>query len=299
MELSHTGRLATLMTTAVFVFAGCGGTTGAVPQAGAKGAAISKGAYSGALLYATYYSQSAVEVFTYPGGRLVQTLKLSSPAWGICSDNSGNVFMPAFDGDVYEYAHGANKPKATLGISGSDERANACAVDPATNNLAVDYYPEGSGGGFNGVAVFPNESGTPILYNNMSRGAWNWIGYDDSSDLFISGQTIFERMAMWDLPAGSTQILAVDIQNNSFQGPGQVQWDGKYITVQTAEDYQETARFTFSTQGVSRPGYISGTVVGVTPYDCNDASQSWIQASTLIISCTSKHDHYGSAGRQV
>jgi hypothetical protein len=199
--------------------------------------------------------------------------------------------MPAFNGNVYEYPHGATEPNATLGISGSGERATACAVDPETNNLAVDYFPEGSSGGFNGVAVFPNESGKPILYNNTSHGAWNWIGYDDNSDLFISGATTAEPLAIWELPAGSAQTLAVTIQNNRFGGPGQVQWDGKYVTVQTAEDSQEIARFTFSIQS----GYISGKVVGVTRYDCHSQGQSWIQASALIIPCESatKHRHYG------
>ncbi len=293
-------RYPAIVFVAIFALAACGGptgTTGTLPQANGTQASLSKDAYSGDLLYVTYPGQSVVEVFTYPKGQLVQTLSVGSPAYSICSDSSGNVFIPTWSGNVYGYAHGAKKPKVTLSIPGSDERASACAVDPLTDNLAVEFYPLGSG--FYGVAVFPNESGTATLYNNKFwASSWDFISYDDSSDLFMSGATDFQRVAMWELPAGGSQPLAVNILNGQFWSVGQVQWDGKYITLADTL-YDTISRFTFSTQGVSRPGYINGTVVGVTTFDKCDyrsVGQSWIQGSALIVPCAGPAGHYGVHG---
>src|ERR1700727_305617 len=100
MNRPITPRHAFIVSMAIALLAGCGGSQ---PLIGAPRAMLSaksaqagnplNGARSGDLLYVSENSQGAVEVFTYPSGRLVQTLSVLAP-WGLCSDSNGNVFIP-------------------------------------------------------------------------------------------------------------------------------------------------------------------------------------------------------------
>jgi hypothetical protein len=281
------GAVATLL-------AGCGGSqppigAGEVPKANrAQVAGISNDASSGDLLYVSEYAQGVVGAFTYPGGRLVQTLNVSGP-WGLCSDSNGDVFIPALgSNEVLEYRHGGKAPVATLQTSGE---AEACSVDPTTGNLAVLWF-DTSG---EAVSIFPNASGSPTSYWAPRGSVFWYCGYDDSGNLFIDGQSQSQPGAMWELPTGSTGFLTVDFTNTHFEGGTQVQWDGQYVTVEAAHTI---SRLTFSTQGVTQPGHINGTVVGVTTFEncLSYVYQSWIQGSELIVPCESIAHKYGVHG---
>ena len=62
------------------------------------------GTSSGDLIYVTGPAQTYV--ISYADGTLLQTLP--NTAFGICSDNAGNVFIP--NEHVWEYAHGQTTP---------------------------------------------------------------------------------------------------------------------------------------------------------------------------------------------
>jgi hypothetical protein len=155
-------------------------------------------------------------IFSYPDGTLINTFNSSGSA--ICSDNKGNVFLTK-DTTVDEYAHGATAPTATLALPG--KLAIGCAVDPQTNNLAVVF--ESSGGD---VAIFPNEGGTPSVFS--SQIASIYCGYDNSGNLFVNGFS-GQHYQFSELPKGSNVFTKLSI-SDSVGTPGQVQWDGQYIT---------------------------------------------------------------------
>lgn len=261
--------------------AGCAGaqTQGAVPLV-SNATAVSKDVYSGNLLYVSEDDQGAVEVFTDPGGQLVQTLTISGP-WGLCSDSNGDVFIPSLATDeILEYRHGAKRPFQILQAGG---RAESCSVDPTTGNLAVVWYDSEA----EGVGIFPNASGSPTNYYAPWGSVFWYCGYDGSGNLFIDGEGQSQfKQPMWELPAGSSQLLTIDFPHQQFDGGTEVQWDGQYITVQTS--YKTISRLAFSSQGGTLPDHITGNIVGVTTYEnCVAVGQSWIQGSTLIVPCES------------
>jgi hypothetical protein len=227
MNLSQV-RNALTRCVAVAMLAGCGGSQ---PPVGAPGAmaqshaiaARAKKSISGELLYVGEQNESGeVLVFSYPKGNLVQTLTgFGAPTWFLCSDSSGDIFVPTTNGEsagyVYEFAHGGSQPIETLTDPGPGY-AQSCSVDPTTGNLAV---ANGSN-----VAVYPNAQGTPIVYEASDVGASD-CAYDDSGDLFVDGHTYDTKIA--ELPAGGSGFS--DIALSKAIGTDHLQWWNKRLVI--------------------------------------------------------------------
>jgi hypothetical protein len=221
-------RCALTSCVATAMLAGCGGSqppigaAAAMPQTSGIATHADRGkswmleeATSEDLIYATGGCGYTC-VLSYPNGKLVGTL--AATGVGLCSDEQGNVFFP--DGStVTEYAHGGTNPIATLYLPGSE--AHNCSVDPVTNNLAVPFGSSGSN-----VAIFPNETGTPTLFDSPVGPLY--CGYDGSGNLFVDGEAN-NNYAIAELPYGGTLFSQLSIEQSVGQ-PGQLQWDGSYIT---------------------------------------------------------------------
>ena len=236
MELSRVGRA--LTTAVIFVLAGCGGAgttapVGATMQSRAHQASGSwmlpeaKGEdliYVSSLDYYPPSSTSSVYVFSYPGASLVGTLTGFQYVGGLCTDSSGNVWITDGTGEVsngviYEYAHGATTPKATLEDA---DRPMDCSWDPSSGNLAVSGEAR-----FGNVAVYPNGSGEPTYYSTEGFvGPWiYYITYDGSGNLYFANP---KRKPAW-LPEGGSNVMHFYISPRWNHGG--LQWDGKYFTV--------------------------------------------------------------------
>lgn len=140
----------TLSIGAAALIAGCGGfqspigASGIMPQsrsltthAKTGGSWMLPDTASEDLLYAS--GEEDVDVLSYPKGGVVGQLKFQGGAYGLCSDRSGDVFIPVWSSQsnsnyIYEYAHGGSEPIATLTDSGVPF---GCVVDPTTGNLAA------------------------------------------------------------------------------------------------------------------------------------------------------------------
>jgi hypothetical protein len=260
---------------AALLTAGCAklppqdGMPGLIPQSRSvarQGERISwmlPGSSSGALIYAVDGCGGTC-VVSYPAGNLVGSLTTSGSA--ICSDSSGNVFIPE-NSTVTEYAHGATSPTATLSLPGYS--ADGCSVDPQSNNLAVVF---GSSEG--NVAIFANEQGIPAVYSSGIDSLY--CGYDGKGNLFVDGyKEPYNGLA--ELPKGSATFTVLSITDLPGT-PGQVQWDGKYITYQDRSPQNTT---------ISRLA-ISGSVasiVGTTTFSGirHRSSQSWLYGSNVLI----------------
>lgn len=274
------------------LLAGCGGAQSpALPQApSAHVQAHRVSASSGDLLYVVNGTYSDVEVFTYPNGKHVETLTGLSEPSEACSDDNGNVFVTNYNDPpaVYEFHHGAKKPTQVLSVSSN---ALSCAVDPMTNNLAVSYI--------DGIAVFPNEFGTPTLYPSAIYEYFGSISYDGSGNLFVDGSYQNKYFRIWELPVGEGSFLNVRFPKGQLDGyEAQIQWDGQYITLEDTL-YNTILRVEFSSEGVPQPGYVNGTVVGDIAFDnCfgNTDGLSWIQGSALIVPCETITRKYGVHG---
>jgi hypothetical protein len=276
MRISGLSRSALTSCVAAALLAACGGSQppigapGAMPQSHAivthaerGGSWMLPGTSGKDLIYAVGGCNHTC-IFSYPDGKLVGTLSNAGAA--VCSDIRGNVFI-TLDRTVTEYAHGAAYPTATLNLP--SDRAAGCAVDPVTNNLAVLYA--GSSGA--NVAVFPNEGGTPALYQSPV-GGWS-CGYDDAGNLFVDGYTD-SGYGFAELPTGSSSFTSISI-DQSVGTPGQVQWDGKYITY---ED-RESGDVKISQLSISGS---AATIVGTTKFKLHStATASWIFGNGVIV----------------
>lgn len=171
-----------------------------------SGQAQVKKSDSGELLYASQNEGSQfakVFVFSYPQGKLVQTLSFPQAPWFMCSDSSGDVFIPTTEltsaGVIYEFAHGGSQPIQALTDPGPGY-AQACSVDPTTGNLAVANGPN--------VAVYAPGQGTPTIYEASDVGAKD-CAYDNSGDLFVGSDDYVGKIAK--LPAGGTSFSDITL----------------------------------------------------------------------------------------
>jgi hypothetical protein len=262
------------------MLADCGGSQppigapGAMPQTSAlathadRGKSwMAPGIASGDLLYATGGCGGTC-VISYPQGQIVGSIAISGGVWGDCSDSAGDVFVTN-DSQLLEYAHGGTTPVATLSLPGS--QATGCAIDPSTGNLAVVFV-----GGSVNVAVFPDAAGTPALYDSHLTSAY--CGYDNASNLFVSGVGRNEG-GISELPNGASDFSVLAVKGKGSLGnPGQVQWDGTYMT------YEGSTQSDIKVSRIEISGS-TAKVIGTTHFKgkLRNAYQSWIYANQILI----------------
>jgi hypothetical protein len=207
---------------------------------------------SGELLYASEEEGNDVVVFSYPQGGLVETLTgFAYPPEFMCSDGSGDVFVPTTDlkspGYIYEFAHDGSQPTEVLTDPGPGY-AMSCSVDPTTGNLAV-------ANGYN-VAVYPDAQGTPTIYEASDVGAWD-CAYNDSGDLFVDGYTYQGKIA--ELPAGGTSFS--DIALSEQMNTAHLQWRGKRLLIEEPPIGQHGPYQIFQVRISGSSGIVSGPVL--------------------------------------
>lgn len=277
---------------AAATLAGCGG---AQPLVGAPGTSPQSPAFASAaarakswmlpeakreaLLYADASAGSAhaVYVFSYPKGKLVGTISEPSAQYqlGLCSNARGDVFVTSlsndyFGGVVYEYAHGAAKPRETLYESGVWPWG--CAVDPTTGNLAVASINLDSLASW--VEVYQKAKGMPQDYYNEQIINYMFCSYDDKGNLFVDGTGSGSNAEFGELPKGGSTLMNVNLSRN-VHCCGQVQWDGRYVAI---DDQQAGAIYRLKVSGST------ATIVGTTRLQqwTDGSAQSWIQNNVVI-----------------
>jgi hypothetical protein len=187
---------------------------------------ISPDAVSQALLYVS--DERTVTVYSYPLGKLEETLKHFYLASGMCVDNKGDVFIVDTGyGKIFEYAHGGTKRVATLTSPTRDPVG--CSVDPTTGNLAVTSLGFGSSPT---IAIFKNARGKPTIYDDSAFYQFYFCSYDNSGNLFADGLTSAGsgHFGLTELPKGKTTPTNLSV-SQYVSWPGGVEWDGKHVLV--------------------------------------------------------------------
>jgi hypothetical protein len=277
MRVLDFSRHALTSCAAVAMLAGCGGSqppigaSGTMPQTWANATHAERGK-------SWMLPEAKVEDLIYAVGGCGGTCVISYPALkyvgaiptagdGICSDTHGNVFVTNTTG-VTEYAHAGTQPIATLTLPGGFISAGGCSVDPTTNNLAVVFRSSGAD-----IAVFPNEQGTPTLYGSGIDSTD--CGYDSKGNLYVDGYGANSTYVIAESDFGSNGFTAFRLPND-VGVPGQVQWDGTYVTYEGL-DKPMISRLTFSGSDVT-------VVSTVTLKDIRHRQAiSWIYGGNIVI----------------
>jgi hypothetical protein len=189
------------------------------------------------LLYVLNNAPGSVAVYSYPEGKLEGRI-LDVGAAGLCSDQSGHVFIPETN-EIREYLHGDTRPMRVLhnplgGIS------QFCAVDPVTGNLAVplEAYPR------LGVAIYSKVTGDAKIYvGDEVNGAYWSCTYDDQGNLFVASTSggLHLRPTLVELPKGGNRFRIIAWNGKPPDRLSSIQWDGKHIVAESLGSRPGTA----------------------------------------------------------
>jgi len=201
----------------------------------------SANAASGDLMYAASTDGRHIYIFSFPQGKLVH--QLTPPAGtislqGLCTDASGDVFVTSIskgkgsggsEGHLYEYAHGGTKILWTLDFF--DAAPFGCALDPKAKTIAISTIGLGSRNGE--VWTFTPGSSSGQQYSAYNTRNYFYCAYDGKGDLFVNGAGAGTQMYLDELVSGKSQMTELSLNKYvSVSGMGQLQWDGKNMTLE-------------------------------------------------------------------
>jgi hypothetical protein len=267
VSISRFCRYALIAVPLAAALAGCGGGTFA-PGPHAPGPTnrswADRQAKGETLLYVSDLGANAVDIYTYPDGKLVGNLHDFGSVAGLCADKTGDVFVVDEAGPVQVFAHGGSTPMRKLATKGAPY---GCAIDPTTGDLALtnlSSYLYGT------VSIYPKAQGRPKSYYNKTVSTTDFCSYDDKGNLFIDGGSTSAEFIVAELPKGKQSIGIFHPVKNVTRAGG-VQWDGTDIAF--ADDGGGVI------YRISESGAIKQTI---TLHDGTDVQGFWLDGSTLI-----------------
>jgi len=221
-----------------------------------------------ALLYVSS-DYSNEKVYSYPEGKLLQTLDIPGEPQALCTDKLGDVYIAESYGEsVAEYAPGGTEPIASWEFP--KVTPEACAVDRATGKVAV-------AGGNQKLVVFSPTTGNTTYYSNSAVENYFYATYDADQNLFVEVYTFGSGYELWELGKGSSKLKHVKLPFR-LCCPLDVQWDGKYLAI---EEKQSSLPATIDRLAVADyRAKVEGRVR--LTYTQSSTSQFWIAGSTLI-----------------
>jgi hypothetical protein len=250
----------------------CGGLNlvNAIPHNGAERPAKSK---APDLIYVagTQSEGDKVWILTLPDGKIKTTFEMpdvetlcsnrsTADVWIVASQQStGNTY-------AFKFAHGGTNPIGKIEIGTGDFYSGACAVDPASGNLAV-----GSAGFPPYVAIYGSKLAGHTLY---ASAYWpTGMAYDDDGDLFVDGYYgTAIPFAASELPKNGGTFKNIDLPAIA---PGGVAWDGKDIAIATGVS-SGAAIYRLSPNGAAAVSQV------VKPLDISRQAQFAVRGQLLV-----------------
>jgi hypothetical protein len=216
--------------------------------------------------YAPSFDDGSLAVFDYPkSDKQIGSIGDISEAQGECTNvlfGSGKkTFWVTSSGGLTtdEFKVGGSSPINALSAPSGDTPVG-CAIDPATGNLASTIINNGA------VVIYTKASGPGTVSQSPLIEAF-FAGYDTDSNLYVDGFNNQDEFGFVELKQGSSTWETLST-SNSIEFPGQVQFDGKYITVNDQEAHDI---FGYTCKGTSctlkRTVSLSGS---------SDCDQTWI-----------------------
>ncbi len=263
-------RLCATLAFVAAVLAGCGASHVAVPIEALPPAGISNASAPKSLLYVTDVGTDSVYVYSYPHGKLVNTLTGFNSPVRDCSDASGNVYVTNTESEeILEFAHAGKVPIATFGDPGY--LPWDCSVDPTSGTLAAVGYGK-SGSNTGSVAIYTGRSGSPKVLHARGVQAYLFCAYDDQGNLFVEGLDSTYSFVLIELRKGAAKFERIEIHQH-FGSWGGLQWDGKHLAIGDGT----TAIYDFAITGKTAKRVHTVPLKGSV-----DVAQFWIDGTTLI-----------------
>lgn len=211
--------------------------------------------------YVSNFYGSDVDGFVYPKGTTYDTLSGLSDPQGMCAETHRNKFWVTLTGaaEIEQFKIGDTTPLKTLSTSSVPGEVVGCSQDPTTGNVAGGMIGAGD------VAIFTGGTGTPESVSDGLEDTF-FVGYDNKGNLFADGEGS-TGVDLVEMPAGSSSFHRVNLPN-TIEFPGNVEWDGTYITV---NDQSAFAIYRYSISGST------ATLAGTVPLSgVEDCDQDWI-----------------------
>jgi hypothetical protein len=231
--------------------------------------------------YISSFDSSTILQFDYPKrDASIGTVSGVTDPSGECTDVLYGVGKKDFwvsaagSDELDEFAFGGTSPVKTL--SESTGEPAGCAIDPGTGNLAVAIL----GGG--DVVIFAKASGSGTAISDGLTSTY-FDGYDNKGNLYVDGVNASSVFQLVELPKGSSSFETVTL-SNTVVSPGQVQWDGKYITV---DDQSGKAIYGYTCSGTSCTLEQTVSLAG-----SGDCVQTWIAKGLVFCPDATNQEGY-------
>lgn len=216
--------------------------------------------------YFTDFNNSAAYEFDYPkSDSSIGSISNVTNAQGECMKPGKGTFWVTATGAaaIEEFKPGGTSPISTLSVT-SGVYPSGCAINAKTGDLAATIINTGD------VIVFANAAGSGKSYPSGLSEAF-FATYDENGNLFVDGLNS-AGVGVAELAKGASSFNPVSI-SNTIDYPGNIQWDGKYVTV---NDQDAFAIYQYSVSGTTAT--LKGTVSLSGASDCD---QTWI-AKTVV-----------------
>jgi hypothetical protein len=248
---------------------------------------MSPGAKNADLLYISDVGTNDVYVYSYPGGKLMGTLKGFGEPQGECADKKGDVWIAnTATSQLFEYAHGGTSRIATLNDQG--QYPVGCAIDDAGDLAATNITS--TTGGRGSIAWYAHGTGSPTFIKSSSFKEIYFDGFDTAGNLFVDGwPSNFAQAQVGAIRKGSHSITSITITGATIRYPGGVQ---AYNGVLNVGDQVDNAIFQMTERGA---------VTGYTPLDgAADCVQGTVDGKTFVcpdsVNAAVEFFHYPAGG---
>jgi hypothetical protein len=228
----------------------------------------------------------AVDILSYPGSKLLGTLRSAKDSYAPITANptNGDILIAGRGAVIDEYAHGGQQVIAEIYPPPSIQGIVDYAFDPTTESIAVSLQ-KSFDKGF--VGIYATPSASPTLYSVPNMKYLGFLGYDNQGNLFIEGKESSNGPDVFaELPKGSSAFNDVTL-NQSLTNLGTVQWDGSYITLASGNTINE----------IQISGS-NGTIVGETTLGGEWVRYPvfWIQGDAVLGDHVTRTNRYNGQG---
>jgi hypothetical protein len=225
----------------------------------------------GPFQFISNFGNATTLVFDYPkGDASIGSSGVGASCTNVLFGTGKGTFWALSSNKLEEFKVGGNRPIKTLSAPSGDT-LTACAVDPATGDIAAT--------GSSGIIIFRDARGKGKLYSSQLSETF-FLGYDNKSNLYVDGFNSGGSFGFVELPKGSKSFET--LSGASVEFPGEVQFDGKYITV-TDQEADDILGFTCSgtTCTLKRTVSLTGS---------SDCAGTWIAKGYVICADAGNND---------